>query len=52
MVLNGDVALRLRGVSALDEMGREHQESDIVKPGGELEVMHLIDIVRHMPARS
>ena len=46
MILNGDVGLGLRGVFALDEMGREHQELDSVKLSSELEVMHLIDIVR------
>ena len=41
MILNGDVGLWLKGVPALSKVGREHQESDIVKQGGEFQVMQL-----------
>ena len=41
MILNGNIGLRLKWVLARGEVGRKHQQPDIVEKGGELQIVQL-----------
>ena len=39
MVLNGDIGLRFKWIPACSEVGRKHQQPDIVEIGGEFQIV-------------